>query len=117
MFNGKLKAEIASLTAENEALKADNTVQRTNVALLTEYRRQDAERIQSLEQDLANAMHDLAVVSASLAAKVDQVTHYRETLQGIRAQSTPGANATVKRMARKADEALQLYAVVQAEAA
>lgn len=117
MFNGKLKAEIASLKAQVNALVVCNTEKDEALAKAEEMNKGYEAATRLNRQLRTDAEHTAKVLTEQLQGKVDQAAHYREALQEIRGMATPGANATVKRMAAKAEYALQTYACVQAEAA
>lgn len=70
------------------------------------------DRISMLRNEARGLQHELAVLATSLTGKTDQAAHYRDILTEIRGMRTDGANATVKRMAARAEYALQTYACV-----
>ncbi len=88
---GDLKKRIKELGAENAGYQAASRLNR---------------------QLRLDAEHTAKVLTEQLQAKTDQAGHYRDILTEIRGMTTPGANATVKRMAARAEYALQTYACV-----
>ena len=107
---GEKDEKIARLDAEAQRL----------AERVRDLRAAEAKHMKAMAQQVRateEAQHTAKVLTEQLQGKVDQAAHYREALQEIRGMATPGANATVKRMAAKAEYALQTYASVQAEAA
>lgn len=125
----KEKLEVAVGLAETRALRVEELVAELvakdeEAAKLTEkvrnLRAAEGRHMQAMAKQVREteeAARAVTVLSTQLQGKVDQATHYREVLTEIRDMVTPHCAGIGKRMARKAEAALQLYASVSEEVA